>query len=63
VNVTTTHAAVDDSTQVQPVHNAPTRRGLAPGEHLVDGGYTSAAIVLAARAEGIDLVGPVGVNY
>ncbi|WP_429194082.1 transposase [Kitasatospora sp. MAP12-15] len=54
----TTHAAVDDSTQVQPVHDVLARRGLTPGKHLVDGGYTSAAIVLAARAEGIDLTGP-----
>jgi transposase len=57
-SVTTTSAAVDDSTQVQPVHDDLARRGLQPGEHLVDGGYTSAAIVLAARAQGIDLVGP-----
>ncbi|MFF4143351.1 transposase [Streptomyces sp. NPDC001698] len=54
----TTSAAVDDSTQVQPTHDDPDRRGLTPGEHLVDGGYTSALIVLAARAQGIDLIGP-----
>ncbi|MFB7323596.1 transposase [Streptomyces sp. NPDC056190] len=54
----TTSAAVDDPTQVQPTHDDPDRRGLTPGEHLVDGGYTSAAIGLAARAQGIDLIGP-----
>lgn len=58
MNVATTSAAVDDSTQVQPVHDGLARRGLEPGEHLVDGGCTSAAIVLAARAQGIDLIGP-----
>ncbi|MCQ4085192.1 transposase, partial [Streptomyces sp. RB6PN25] len=57
-SVATTSAAVDDSTQVQPVHDGLARRGLKPGEHLVDGGYTSAAIILTARAQGIDLVGP-----
>lgn len=58
VNVATTSAAVDDSTQVQPVHDGLARRSLEPGEHLVDGGYTSAAIILTARAQNIELVGP-----
>jgi transposase len=57
-NVATTSAAVDDSTPIQPVHDALDGRGRTPGEHLVDGGYTFAAIVLAARAKGIDLIGP-----
>jgi hypothetical protein len=58
VNVTTTSAAVDDSTQIESVHEGMARRALAPGEHLVEGGYTCAAIILAARAQGIDLIGP-----
>ncbi|MFK4272236.1 IS1182 family transposase [Streptomyces milbemycinicus] len=58
VNVATTHAAVDDSRLVGTVHDNLERREVKPGEHLVDGGYTSAAIILTARAQGIDLVGP-----
>ncbi|MET7892546.1 hypothetical protein [Streptomyces mirabilis] len=58
VNVTITSAAVDDSTQTEPVHEGMARRALAPGEHLVEGGHTCAAITLAARAQGIDLIGP-----
>ncbi|MCX5529705.1 IS1182 family transposase [Streptomyces sp. NBC_00006] len=58
VAVATTPAPADDSTQLAPVHEMLERRGVSPGEHFVDGGYTSAALILAARADGIDLVGP-----
>ncbi|KAK1179754.1 transposase, partial [Streptomyces sp. NBS 14/10] len=58
VNVATTHAAVDDSRLVATVHEHLERRGAKPGEHLVDGGYTSAAIILTARAQGIGILGP-----
>jgi transposase len=58
VNVATTHAAVDDSRLIETVHANLEERGVKPGEHLVDGGYTSAAIILSARAQGVDLVGP-----
>ncbi|MFV5997031.1 hypothetical protein ACNPQM_32670 [Streptomyces sp. NPDC056231] len=58
MNVATTHAAVDDSRLVETVHDNLERRDAKPGEHLVDGGYTSAEIILTARAQGIDLVGP-----
>jgi transposase len=58
VNVATTPAPVDDSRLVEQVHQQLQRRGAKPDEHLVDGGYTSAAIILTARTQGIDLVGP-----
>jgi hypothetical protein len=36
--------------------------GLLPGEHAVDCGYTSADLLLAARARGITLPGPLLAN-
>jgi transposase len=54
----TTHAAVPDVRMTAPVHDALDQAGLAPGEHAVDAGYTSADLLLAARARGITLLGP-----
>jgi hypothetical protein len=41
-----------------PVHDMLDAAGLLPGEHAVDAGYTSADLLLAARARGITLPGP-----
>ncbi len=56
--VATTAATVPDVSMTEPIHDLLQERGLAPGEHVVDAGYTSADILLAARARGITLVGP-----
>jgi transposase len=57
--VATTTAAVADVAMTGPIHDALEAAGLAPGEHVADAGYTSAALLLAARARGITLTGPV----
>ena len=57
-NVATTRAAVADAAMTEPVHDALRARDLLPGEHAVDAGYTSADLLLAARARGITLFGP-----
>ena len=57
-NVATTEASVPDVAMTGPVHDMTAARNLAPGEHAVDAGYTSADLLLAARARGITLVGP-----
>jgi transposase len=57
-NVATTRAAVPDAAMTEPVHDALASRDLLPGEHAVDAGYTSADLLLAARARGITLLGP-----
>jgi transposase len=57
-NTETTHAAVPDVVMTEPVHDALDRRGLTPGEHAADSGYVSADLLLAARARGITLLGP-----
>jgi transposase len=57
-NVATTEAAVPDVAMTGPVHDMLDAAGLLPGEHAVDAGYTSADLLLAARARGITLVGP-----
>jgi len=57
-NVATTEATVPDVAMTEPVHDMLDAAGLLPGEHAVDAGYTSADLLLTARARGITLVGP-----
>jgi transposase len=57
-NVATTEASVPDAAVTEPVHDMLEASGLAPGEHAVDAGYTSADLLLSARARGITLLGP-----
>jgi transposase len=57
-NEATTEAAVPDVVMTEPAHDALAARDLLPGEHAVDAGYTSAGLLLAARARGITLLGP-----
>jgi transposase len=57
-NIATTEATVPDAAMTEPVHDMLDAGGLLPGEHAVDAGYTSADLLLAARARGITLVGP-----
>jgi transposase len=58
-NVATTDATLADNQMTEPIHAALTTRNLAPGDHYVDSGYLSAAIVVAARTHrGIALIGP-----
>ena len=47
-----------DAVMTEPVHDMLEAAGLAPGEHAVDAGYTSGDLLLAARARGITLLGP-----
>jgi hypothetical protein len=42
----------------EPVHDMLTAAGLAPGEHAIDCGYTSADLLVSSRARGITLIGP-----
>ena len=46
----------------ETIHDTLSAKGLTPAEHVVDAGYTSADIALAARARGITLVGPLLVD-
>jgi transposase len=57
-NAATTAASVPDVAMTTPVHDMLDAAGLLPGEHAVDAGYTSADLLLAARARGITLLGP-----
>ena len=56
--VATTEASVPDVAMTAPIHQTLAETGLAPAEHAVDAGYTSADLLLAARAQGITLLGP-----
>lgn len=56
--VATTTATVPDVAMTEPIHDLLAAGDLTPGEHVVDAGYTSADLLLAARARGITLVGP-----
>ncbi|WP_435858714.1 transposase [Streptomyces milbemycinicus] len=55
----TTPATTDDHQLTATVHQTLTERGLKPAEHYMDGGYTSAKIILQARALGVEVIGPV----
>jgi hypothetical protein len=57
-NVGTTRAAVADVAMTTPVHDQMQASGVAPGEHAVDSGFMSASELIAARARGITLLGP-----
>ncbi|MCC9312529.1 transposase, partial [Kitasatospora sp. RB6PN24] len=63
VNVITdvaTTVPANDSTAVPGIHTRLERRGLLPAQHLVDGGYTSVALLdTAARTYSVTMVGPV----
>jgi hypothetical protein len=57
-HVATTAATVTDVAITEPIHNSLHSKDLLPGEHIVDAGYTSADLLLAARDWGITLLGP-----
>jgi transposase len=58
-HVATTTASAADVEMTGPIQDALHAGGLAPAEHVIDAGYTSAAGILAARARGITVTGPV----
>ena len=58
-HVATTTASVTDVEMTGPIQGRLDAAGLAPAEHVIDAGYTSAAVLLAARARGITVTGPV----
>jgi transposase len=57
-SVATTEATMPDAAMTEPIHDMLAAAGLVPGEHAVDSGYTSADLLLDARARGITLLGP-----
>jgi len=57
-SVATTAATVPDAAMTTPIHDQLAAAGLTPGEHAADSGYTSADLLLDARARGITLLGP-----
>lgn len=54
----TTAATAGDVAMTEPIHDSLHAKDLLPGEHVVDAGYTSADLLLAARARGVTLLGP-----
>jgi transposase len=62
-NVETTPATTPDDNMVAVVHRSLERRGLLPGEHLVDKGYTdSQVLVEGPQRYGVTIVGPVAAD-
>jgi transposase len=57
-SVITTPASTADVAMTTPVHDQLAAAGLAPAEHAVDAGYACADELVAARARGIILTGP-----
>jgi len=59
-NVETTPATTPDDNMVAVIHNSLEKRGLLPGEHLVDGGYTGSRVLVDSRQRhGVAIIGPV----
>jgi transposase len=59
-NVHTVNATQPDDNAVEPVHAHLQARDLLPAEHLVDMGYTSAALLFDSQQDyGVTLLGPV----
>jgi transposase len=62
-DVATTEATTNDAQALSGIHTRLARRGLLPGEHLVDGGYTSLVhLERAAREHQITVSGPLPGN-
>lgn len=62
-HVETTLATTPDDNQLPTIHAALERKGLLPGEHLVDCGYTDAEILVASAEQyGVTIIGPVAAD-
>ncbi len=60
VHVETTPATTPDENLLELIHPKLTGKGLLPGEHLVDAGYTDAGVLAKSLSEfGVDVIGPV----
>ena len=59
-NVETTPATTPDDNMVAVIHSSLEKRGLLPGEHLVDKGYTDSHVLVGSqRRYSVAIVGPV----
>ena len=59
-NVETTPATTPDDNMIEVIHESLERRGLLPGEHLVDKGYTGSHVLVDSQQRyGVAIVGPV----
>jgi transposase len=59
-HVETTNAVVQDVDMAETIHAALEAKGLPPSEHLMDGGYIDADLLVAAQRDfGIEVIGPV----
>ncbi len=62
-NVVTTDATVTDVERLEQVHTDLDRRNLLPSEHIVDAGYTSAELMVAAQRDfDVTLLGPLRID-
>jgi len=60
--VHTTAATLADSDVVPDLHQDLTRRGMAPGQHFIDGAYTGVELMAQALDAGIVMIGPLGLD-
>lgn len=59
-NVETTPATVPDDDMVAVIHGSLEKRGLLPGDHLVDKGYTDSHMLVDSQQRyGVTIIGPV----
>ncbi len=59
-NVETTPGTTPDDNMVAVIHGSLEKRGLLPGEHLVDKGYTDSHVLVdSQQRHGVTIVGPV----
>jgi transposase len=62
-HVHTTPAVIQDVSSTAGIHTALAERKLLPQEHIVDGGYTDADLLVTSQSEhGVRLIGPMRMN-
>lgn len=59
-NVETTPSITPDVSMTETIHEHLQKKGLLPGEHLIDAGYVDAQVLVASEQEyGVEVIGPV----
>jgi transposase len=62
-HVETTVSTLPDSNVLDPIHTDLAQQGLLPDQHVVDNAYTPSPNLVSSQQLGVDLLGPVDLDY
>jgi transposase len=62
-HVETTVSTLPDGNVVDTIHTDLAKQNLLPGQHVVDAGYTASPHLVSSQQRGVDLFGPVSLDY